>query len=84
MTDPSHLLAIRWLVRHRRARLEQELAAQGWPWDPRASAEIDLLVTLEDTMNEALDRALTPAAFDFASCSVCGGPTPVPLARRVG
>ena len=78
--DGSRLWAVRQLVRQRRAEVERRLDAYGWPWDPRASAEIDLLVTLEDTMNEQLDRALTPAAFDFAACSVCGEATPVPLA----
>jgi hypothetical protein len=30
-------------------------------------------------MNEALDRALRPAAFDYSDCVRCGLPTGVPL-----
>jgi hypothetical protein len=30
-------------------------------------------------MNKHPDHALTPDAFDYASCRVCGGPTVIPL-----
>ena len=80
--DGSRLWAVRQLVRQRRAEVERRLDAYGWAVGPARLADAARLARtfLEDAMNEELDRALTPAAFDFAACSVCGEATPVPLA----
>jgi len=66
-------------LRALRGRVEAHLETAGWQWSARWSAVIDSLTVMEDAMTEQTHRDLTPAAFNFASCAVCGAPTPVPL-----
>jgi hypothetical protein len=66
-------------ARYLRRLIEHALAQRGWGWDALASLLLDRLQILEDAMNERLSVALTPDAFDYASCALCQSPTAVPL-----
>ena len=56
-----------------RAILEAYALTRGY--DPGISLSLDALYAAEENgMNEHLDAALTPEAFNYPSCSLCGQP----------
>ena len=58
------------------ARAILESYALAHQFDPGLSRILDAIAHEEDTMNERLDAALTPEAFDYPSCCLCGKPAP--------